>query len=99
MSSEMKKVQPTLEKLFLVFSREATIVKKHQRQKSKILFHSKIMKLSKYCSCCNLSPFYFFFCIIIDSIYFSEDMPCNDFGHVDYSLTFNQPKPFCIYSF
>ena len=98
MSSEMKKVQPTLEKLLLVFSREATIVKKkHQRQKSNFLFHSKInMKLPKYCSCCNLSPFYFFFCFIIDSIYFSEDMSCNDFGHVDYSLTFNQPKTFCI---
>ena len=88
MSSEMKKVQPTLEKFFLVFSREATFVKKHQRQKSNFLFHSKIMKLLKNCSCCNLSPSYFFY-IIIDSIYFSEDTPCNDFGHVDYSLTFN----------
>ena len=60
MSSEMKKVQPTLEKLFLVFSREATIVKNTNDKKSNFLFHSKIMKSPKYCSCCNLSLFYFF---------------------------------------
>ena len=65
MSSEMKKVQPTLEKLILVFSREATSVKKYQRQKSNFLFHSKIMKLPKYCSCCNLSSFYFFSVLLL----------------------------------
>ena len=86
----------TIRKLFLVFSREATIVKKkHQRQKNNFLLYSKIMKLLKYFSCCNLF-FSTVFCIFIGSIYLSEDMPCNDFGHVDCSLTYNQPKTFSI---
>ena len=57
------------------------MVKKHQRQKNNFLLYSKIMKLPKYYSCCNFKLFLLFFCIIIDSIYFSEDMPCHDFGH------------------
>ena len=96
MSSEMKKVQPTLEKLFLVFSREATIVKKNTNDK-KVIF-CFIQRLWSYQNIVAVEIYLLstFFCIIIDSIYFSEDMPCNDFGHVDYSLTFNQPKTFCI---
>ena len=68
---------------------------KNTNDNKKNLLYSKIMKLPKYYSCC-IYFFLTFFCIIIDSIYFSEDMPCNDFGHVDNSLTFNQPKTFCI---
>ena len=37
MSSEMKKVQPTLKKIFLVFSREANIVKKNTNDE-KVIF-------------------------------------------------------------